>query len=206
MVARKISRKAITTGEGGMCSTNNEKLYYKLLQLRNHGASITEREADYGKNYYMGVYDEVGYNLRLSDIQAAVGVAQFKKLPMLLEDRKKIADYYTEHLKNTVGLILPAADNDCVHTYQSYVILLTNGDRSLRNKIMDKFAEMDIQSRPGTIAISRTKFNMTKYGLSYGDFPISEFCEDCSVTLPIYPFMKREDADTVLGVINEFIN
>ena len=196
-------RKAITTGEGGMCSTNDEALYYKMIQYKNHGASLTRKGADYGNPYYFGVYDEVGYNLRLSDIQAAVGIAQFKKLHMLLEDRKRCVDYYIEKLTGNSNIILPILPQEFGHTYQSFVILLKTGDRALRNQIMTEMQKQEIQSRPGTIAITRTEFNRKKYGLSNWDYPVAEFCEDASLTLPIYPFMKNEELDKVIDIVRK---
>lgn len=198
-------RKAITTGEGGMCSTNNEKLYRRMQQFRNHGASVTKRGDDYGKPYYMGIYDEVGYNLRLSDIQAAVGVAQFEKLSQLLMDRHRCAQYYLNRLSENEKLIIPKANKDFGHTYQSFVVLIKSGDVELRNKIMDAMVETGIQSRPGTIAITRTEFNMKKYKLQYGEYPVAEYCEDASITLPIYPFMSEKELDCVVGVVEKYL-
>lgn len=186
-----------------MCSTNDEALYYKMIQYKNHGASLTRKGADYGNPYYFGVYDEVGYNLRLSDIQAAVGIAQFKKLHMLLEDRKRCVDYYIEKLTGNSNIILPILPQEFGHTYQSFVILLKTGDRALRNQIMTEMQKQEIQSRPGTIAITRTEFNRKKYGLSNGDYPVAEFCEDASLTLPIYPFMKNEELDKVIDIVRK---
>ena len=197
-------RKAITTGEGGMCSTNDETLYCKMMQYKNHGASLIKKGADYGKPYYMGVYDDVGYNLRLSDIQAAVGIAQFKKLHKLLEDRKRCADYYIEKLAGNADIILPVMPQEFGHTYQSFVILLKSGDRQLRNQIMMQMQQQEIQSRPGTIAITRTEFNKKKYALKDGDYPVAEFCEDTSLTLPIYPFMSHGEQDKVIWTIGEY--
>ena len=194
-------RKVITTGEGGICATSNEKFYYKMLQYRNHGASAVKKGKDAGKPYYMGIYDEAGYNFRLSDIQAAVGVAQFEKLDILLEDRKRSAMYYLEQLKEMPDLILPVCRKDTGHTYQSFVILIKSGDREKRNRIMLKMQAEGIQSRPGTIAVTRTEFNQKKYGMNPGSYPVAEFCEDLSVTLPIYPFMERSVQDEVIKVI-----
>lgn len=194
-------RKAITTGEGGMCSTNREDLYYKLLQFKNHGANPIRRGKEVGKPSYMGIYDEVGYNLRLSDIQAAVGVAQFGKLHMLLEDRKRCADYYAEKLKGCSQFLLPVVPQEFGHTYQSFVVLVKSGDRKVRNRIMEEMQKQGMQSRPGTIAITRTEFNRKKYGLADGAYPIAEFCEDASITLPIYPFMPQEEQDKIICVL-----
>ena len=198
-------RKAITTGEGGMCSTNDEKSYEKLLQYRNHGASAIRRGDEYGKPYYMGIYDDIGYNLRLSDIQAAVGVAQFEKIDRLLQNRNDSAQYYIEKLSNINKIILPTSDSDCRHMYQSFVILIKSGDREQRNFIMDKMQMEGIQTRPGTIAITRTEYNRTKYGLRIGDYPGAEFCEDASITLPIYPFMERREQDRIIELLRENI-
>ncbi|HBV83439.1 MAG TPA: DegT/DnrJ/EryC1/StrS family aminotransferase [Lachnospiraceae bacterium] len=194
-------RKAITTGEGGMCSTNNKTLYHKMLQFKNHGANPVRRGEDAGKPYYMGIYDELGYNLRLSDIQAAVGVAQFGKLHILLEDRKRCADYYIEKLIGNTEIILPVVPQEFGHTYQSFVILIKSGDSKMRNRIMLEMQEQGIQSRPGTIAITRTEFNKEKYCLSDGAYPVAEFCEDSSITLPIYPIMKNEEMDIICNVL-----
>jgi perosamine synthetase len=199
-------RKIITTGEGGMCSTNREDLYNRMLQFKNHGANPFVKGTDIGKPYYMGIYDEVGYNLRLSDIQAAVGIAQFKKLHKLLNDRKKSADYYIEKLKDCTYLILPIVCQEFGHTYQSFVILLKNGDREVRNRIMMEMQKEGIQSRPGTIAITRTVFNREKYKLLDKEFPVAEYCEDASITLPIYPFMKQEEQDMVIHCVKKVID
>lgn len=199
-------RKAITTGEGGMCSTNSEKLYYKMLQFKNHGANPIRRGEDAGKPYYMGIYDELGYNLRLSDIQAAVGVAQFGKLCLLLQDRKRCADYYTEKLKNCSQFILPVVPQEFGHTYQSFVVLVKSGVKEVRNRIMEEMGKHEIQSRPVTIAITRTEFNRCRYGLSVGTYPVAEFCEDASFTLPIYPFMTQEEQDQVICIIKTVVD
>ncbi len=194
-------RKAITTGEGGICSTDDEALYYKMLQYKNHGLNSVKKDEDYGKPYYMGIYDEVGYNLRLSDIQAAVGIAQFKKLHLLLEDRKRCAEYYLERLKGCLDVILPIVPNEFGHTYQSFVILVKSGDRGVRNQIMIEMQQQGIQTRPGTIAIVRTEYNRKKYGLAEGECPVAEFCEDASLTLPIYPFMQPDEQNRVLQLV-----
>lgn len=198
-------RKAITTGEGGMCSTNDEEVYYRLLQLKNHGLSATKRGTEYGNPFYMGIYDEIGYNLRLSDIQAAVGVAQFKKLHRLLKDRKRCADYYIDKLKDDEELLLPAVSEEFGHTYQSFVILLKSAHRKQRNRIMLAMKEQEIQTRPGTMAITRTEYNQNKYGLKNGMFPTAEFCEDASITLPVYPDMLETEMDKVVMILKKML-
>ncbi len=196
-------RKAVTTGEGGMCTTNSEVLANKIKQYRNHGVNTLKTTPDFGKPYYMGVYDDVGYNLRLSDIQAAMGVAQLEKLEMLLLDRKRSALRYCELLKDDDLLCLPEIKEENGHTFQSFVIRVADGERSTRNRIMEKMHEAGIQSRPGTIAIHRTEFNMNKYKTRSFDYPNASICEDTSITLPIFPFMRNEDIEYVVKVLKE---
>lgn len=198
-------RKIITTGEGGICITNDEELAVLIQQYRNHGASLWHNYTDYGKPYYMGNYDVVGYNLRMSDIQAAVGVAQLEKLPKLLSDRKKSAEYYLRQLDGSEYFYLPSVSSKLGHTYQSFVITLKSGSKVQRNALMDAMNVVGIQSRPGTIAIQRTIYNRNKYSIQPDDFPVSSYCEDCSVTLPIYPFMDLEVQDEVIEFINNTI-
>lgn len=197
-------RKAITTGEGGICSTNSEKLYSKLLQFRNHGANPTKKGEGYGMPHYMGIYDELGYNLRLSDIQAAVGIAQFEKLHVLLNDRLRCAEYYNSKLMDSTEFVLPIKNEIYGNTYQSYVIRLKDGDKEKRNQIMLNMRAKDIQTRPGTIAITRTEYNRRKYNISLGKYKVAEYCEDASITLPIFPFMSNEDMDSVIEVLKNY--
>ncbi len=195
-------RKAITTGEGGLCSTNNEKLAYLLAQYRNHGAKVEKSDEYYGKPYYMGRFDVLGYNLRLSDIQAAVGVAQYEKLDSLLMRRRECALYYLDKLKNNTEYLLPEMKNEYGHTFQSFVILDQKGHKH-RNSIMDKLTSGNIQSRPGTLAVHRLDYYKNKYKIKNEDFPISCECEDTSITLPIYWDMTHEEQDKVIGILTE---
>lgn len=194
-------RKAVTTGEGGMCTTNDDVLATRIQQFRNHGASVVKKGDEYGKPYYMGIFDELGYNLRLSDVQAAMGVAQLDKLDMLLDDRKKTAMYYYEKLKDDKRFLLPEIKAENGHTFQSFVIKVSDGDRATRNRLMDSMKDADIQTRPGTIAIHRTHYNAQKYNIKPEDYPIACICEDTSITLPIFPFMPNETKDQVLNVL-----
>lgn len=199
-------RKVITTGEGGICCTNDEEVGKKIQQYRNHGASADNSAVDFGKPYYMGVFDEVGYNYRMSDIQAAVGVAQFEKLRELLDDRQCTAEYYYRELKGNDKIALPEIREGFGHTFQSFVIRLKECNRIKRNKVMDYMLEKGIQSRPGTIAIHRTKFNKEKYSILEQTFANACICEDTSITLPIYPYMEDGTKKRVIQVLREAVD
>lgn len=194
-------RKVITTGEGGMITTSNDQLARLVSSLRNHGATGPAPGADASKPYTMSTFDNLGFNLRLSDLQAAVGIAQMAKLDALLAERHQRALLYNQLLQGTADLVLPREPAWGGHSYQSYVIRITDGGRRRRDRIMDELAAAGIQTRPGTHAVHRLGFYRNKYGLRDGDFPAAANCEDTTITLPIFPGMtdaqQNEVADRV---------
>jgi perosamine synthetase len=192
-------RKVITTGEGGMVTTNNPVLAKKVGYLRNHGATGPAPGIDSSLPYAMSTFNELGFNLRLSDIQAAVGVAQMGKLQNLLDERRRLALNYSKSLSDITEIIPPVDDPG--HTYQSYVVRLADPDRKYRNRIMKQLALAGIQTRPGTHAVHRLGYYSKKYGPIKGHFPHAEEAEDNSITLPIFPGMKEVQQEEVLARI-----
>ncbi len=191
-------RKVVTTGEGGAVTTNDDALAAAVRSLRNHGATGQPDDGEPRGPWTMANFDRIGFNLRLSDIQAAVGVAQMAKLEKLVADRRQSARYYTEHLRALNDLVLPVAGDVEGHTFQSYVIRLAEGGRSRRNAIMAALANADIQTRPGTHAVHRLGYYRNKYGLAAEAFPNAAIAEDATITLPIVPFMGHSKQDRVI--------
>lgn len=192
-------RKVITTGEGGMVTTNRDDLANRVKCLRNHGATGPAFGADPSKPYTMSTFDMLGFNLRLSDIQAAVGVAQMARLDSLLAERRRLALRYSELLAGLDEIIVPA--DDAGHTYQSYVTRLSRNDRTKRNEIMEYLADLKIQTRPGTHAVHRLGYYAKKYTLRPEQFPNACRAEDTTITLPIFPGMTdQQQADVVKAV------
>lgn len=192
-------RKVITTGEGGMVTTNSQELCDRTKSLRNHGATGPALGSDPSKPYAMGTFDVIGFNLRMSDIQAAVGVAQMGKLDKLLHERRHLALHYTELLGGLDELILPTDDPG--HTYQSYVVRLASGDREKRNSVMEELAAHGIQTRPGTHAVHRLGYYAGKYKLRPEQFPNACCAEDATITLPIFPGMTEDQQNSVVKII-----
>lgn len=195
-------RKVITTGEGGMLTTARDDLAAKLKSLRNHGATGLPPGADPSRPYTMGAFDMLGFNLRMSDIQAAVGVAQMARLDGLLAERKACARRYDELLARlaTAGdLALPGGAG---HTYQSYVVRVLQGGQARRNRVMDHLAAGGIQTRPGTHAVHRLGYFVAKYGLEASQFPNACIAEDTTITLPIFPGMAPDDSERVVREVD----
>lgn len=196
-------RKVITTGEGGMVTTNDEDLSRKVASLLNHGASgLPSSEEEHGP-WTMAQFPIVGYNLRLSDIQAAVGVAQIAKLDSLLAERKNSALHYINLLQTINDLVCPPTTDG--HTYQSFVLRISEGGRRKRNAIMKYLFENKIDTRPGTHAVHRLEYYTKKYGLRPEDYPVSTKSEDTSITLPLFPGMSKDDQEFVVEKITKIL-
>jgi perosamine synthetase len=149
----------------------------------------------------MATFNRLGYNLRLSDIQAAVGVAQMAKLDRLLAERRARAHRYTRLLAQIDDLQLPQAGDVAGHSFQSYVIRVFEGGRPRRNDAMTALQEAGIQTRPGTHAAHRLGYYARKYALRSGDFPNAVIAEDTTITLPIFPGMTDAQQDHVVDLI-----
>jgi dTDP-4-amino-4,6-dideoxygalactose transaminase len=196
-------RKVITTGEGGMVTTSNDALAASVKSLRNHGATGPAPGEDIDRPYTMSTFNVLGFNLRLSDIQAAVGVAQMDKLDLVLRDRKARAERYTELLRGFEDIATPIEPAGFLHTYQSYVIRVLRGGRPRRNAVMDRLAARQIQTRPGTHAVHRLGYYARKYRIDAGQFPRACLCEDTTITLPIFPGMTDADQDRVVASLRD---
>ncbi|MGH9907548.1 MAG: DegT/DnrJ/EryC1/StrS family aminotransferase [Pyrinomonadaceae bacterium] len=201
-------RKVVTTGEGGMVTTDNDDIAACITSLRNHGATgQPSPELEPHGPWTMATFNRLGYNLRVSDIQAAVGVAQMAKLDRLLAERKRLAERYNDQLRDVEGLVIPATKGDIAgHTYQSYIVRLQDGGRTRRNRIMAVLDGEGIQTRPGTHAVHCLGYYRQKYGLKPEDFPVAALCEDTTITLPIFPGMTDDQQDRVVEVLRKALN
>jgi dTDP-4-amino-4,6-dideoxygalactose transaminase len=187
-------RKVITTGEGGMITTNNEELAAKLRVLRNHGAEPMPPDSP---PWGMAAYRSCGHNFRLSDIQAAVGCAQLQKMNAILKERARIADMYSERLRDMPGVITPFVPDDYGHSRQSYVVRLEGG-KPRRDEISERLQSVGIETRCGTHAAHRLEYYARKYGLSPDHCPAAALCEDSSLALPVAHGMNDEDIGRVI--------
>ena len=193
-------RKVVTTGEGGAVTTNDDEIAAAVRSLRNHGSTGSRPIADEAEGpWTMSTFDRLGYNLRLSDIQAAVGVAQMAKLDGLLAERRRLAAGYSERLSDRNDIALPVAVAG--HTYQSYVIRVAEGGRKRRNAIMTALGMCDIQTRPGTHAVPALGYYQNKYQIDPREFANALIAENTSITLPLFPGMTDADLDYVVDAL-----
>jgi len=175
-------RKVITTGEGGMITTDDDLLAEKIQLLRNHGGA--RRNGRF-------IFEAAGYNYRMSDILAAVGVAQMRKLDALIGSKRELAAQLTERLEGIDGAAPPRAPEWGGHTYQSYVIRLD--DRIDRDRVIGLMRQRGIETTLGTYALHAQPFFARQYDCGPGDLPNSYHAYRQSLAVPLYPPMDELD-------------
>jgi perosamine synthetase len=189
-------RKVITTGDGGMITTNNEEFYNRIKLLRQHGMSVNDRVRHNSKTVIIEDHLEVGYNYRLTDIQAAVGIKQLEKLDKIIEDRTKIAVRYLDAFKDIPFIRLPHVPAGSVTNWQSFSIYLRPDCPVKRNDLMQYLLDEDISTRRGVMTTHReSAYNKEYRTLS---LPVSEDAADNSIIMPLYVPMSDEEIGYVI--------
>ena len=204
-------RKAITTGEGGMITTNDASLAEKLRRLRDHGASMTDLQRHQGaRPYLLSDHPDAGYNQRLTDIQAALGVAQMSRAQSILSERKRLAENYDIAFASLNWLRTPAKITGYVHGYQSYPCFFQPNSinkieeiNRIRNEFMEKLQNLGISTRPATHAVHMLTYYSKKYKLKSSDFPGAWSANDCSISLPLYHGMSDIEQNYVIEKVVE---
>jgi perosamine synthetase len=182
-------RKVITTGEGGMLTTADAELDRKFRLLRQHGMNVPDTVRHGSPQVIFEDYLMVGFNYRMTDVQAAVGRKQVERLPELVARRRTLASRYTELLGNIDGLRLPFEPDWARSNWQSYCVRLP--DRLDQRAVMQKLLDQGIATRRG-IMCSHREAPYTNIEQLY-DLRQSERAQDHSILLPIYAQMSQED-------------
>jgi dTDP-4-amino-4,6-dideoxygalactose transaminase len=197
-------RKSVTTGEGGMITTNNAQLADIIRMLRNHGASISEEQRHKGpKPYILPDFNLMGFNYRMTDLQGAVGVVQIKKLDKFIDEREKWAAHYDKELSTIPWLRTPQFDKEInKHGWQSYVTYIDPKTSPItRNDLMENLQQQGIATRPGTHAVHMLGFYATKYNIKPTDFPGAQAANDNSMSIPLHNRMSAEDFEYVVKIL-----
>lgn len=208
-------RKSITTGEGGMITTNDDDLAIKLRRLRDHGAEMTDLQRHLGaRPYLLADHLDAGYNQRMTDIQGALGSAQMDRAEDICGQRQRLAKRYDQAFSDLGWLRLPAHREGYIHGYQSYPCMFMPQEVTVdnvkcinasRNEWMDQLQKKGISTRPATHAVHMLKFYKEKYECSAEDYPNSYIANECSISLPLFHGMTDEEQDYVIyHVIDSF--
>ena len=188
--------KIITTGDGGAIITDSREIYEKLKLIRSHGRLET---SDYFSSTEYMDYITLGYNFRMSNIIAALGVAQLKKVDKIIEMRRKNAEYLTARLKQEIKeIITPASPKDYFHVYQMYTIRIDN-----RDELMKYLASKGIMTKVYFSPVHLTHFYKNELGYAC-ELPVTEEISSQVLTLPMYPTLTKEEIDYIIEEIKNF--
>jgi dTDP-4-amino-4,6-dideoxygalactose transaminase len=195
-------RKVITTGEGGMLTTSNPEFDRKFRLLRQHGMSVPDTVRHGSRQVIFEDYLMVGFNYRMTDVQAAVGRKQLERLPELIARRRAIASRYAELLGNIEGLRLPFEPSWARSNWQSYCVRLP--DRVDQKTLMQSLLDRGIATRRGIMCSHRElPYSGNR---QHHDLRQSELAQDHCVLLPIYAQMKEDDLEQVADALRSEVN
>lgn len=185
-------RKVITTGEGGMVLTDDDDLADNLRMLRNHGMSVVQGRPEFTRP---------GYNMRMNELEASIGIPQMGALDVLVEKRRHLAGLYAGLLEPLAGVTPPSEPDGSLHTYQSYVVLLD--DKVDRDGVIASMKDKGVETTIGTYSIHAQPFYTNAYGYESGSVPNSYRAYRQSLSLPIYPSLGEDEVREVVRCLTE---
>jgi len=194
-------RKLLTTGEGGMIMTSDEATAVRLRALRQHGMDHSAFDRHLAGGPVFEHYAEMGFNFRMTDMQAAVGLVQLSKLDEMVARRRELADAYGERLGD-LGLCLPGDPEYGRTNYQSYSVVLEPDAPVSRDELMAHLEVRGVSPRRGVMAAHREQA-FAGYGTA--DLPVTDFVTDHSLILPMYHEMTEHDLDRVVTALVEVL-
>lgn len=193
--------KHITTGEGGMITTNDKDLYDKLILFRTHGITRDSEFMTHNEGAWYYEQLDLGFNYRITDIQCALGISQMKKLDKFVTRRKEIANKYNQAFKNVQNIILPKQSNNCNSSWHLYVIQILNKDRK---QVFDKLRQLGIGVNVHYIPVYKHPYYQNS-GYSKTACANAENYYKHAISIPIFPKMTDEEVDYVIENIKAII-
>jgi|HubBroStandDraft_6_1064221.scaffolds.fasta_scaffold68229_1 perosamine synthetase len=189
-------RKVLTTGEGGMITTADESLAERLRGLRQHAMTVSDLARHSSSKVVIETYDEVGYNYRMTDLQAAIGVVQLRRLEEMIERRRMLAMRYSSQLSSLPWLVLPSEPAGYRHNFQSYMVRLRNDAPIGRDELMQELLDDGVSSRRGIMAIHRElPYRSDKWERA---LPVTNLVTETALVLPLFHEMTEEEQDRVM--------
>jgi perosamine synthetase len=188
--------KHITTGEGGMITTDDRRFADRMRMFRNHGINSTHRERTEKGSFLYEMID-LGFNYRISDFQCALGASQLRQLPGRLQQRSAIAKAYDERLGTVPGIERVEQLAERVSAYHLYVIRLPQDGVASRNEVFERLRQQDIGCNVHYIPVHFHPFYRDRFGYGEGLCPVAERAFEQVLSLPIFPQMDEEDVRRV---------
>ena len=207
--------KPITTGEGGMVTTNDKKLYEKLLLFRTHGIHKNSKnfinkklgfDDDRKANRWYYEMTDLGFNYRITDIQAALGSSQLQRIKSITLNRNKVAKFYNKEFKKCKYIKIPFKDKKVNHAYHLYTLLIDFKKFNIsKNFFMNKIAEYGVGSQVLYIPVFMQPYYKKKYNYKAKNFPNSMDYYDKAVSIPIFDDINQKELEHVSKVIKKVL-
>jgi len=191
--------KIITTGDGGAVVTNSKEIYEKLKLIRSHGRLETQNY--FSSTEYMD-YIALGYNFRMSNITAALGLAQLKKVDKIIKMRKTKAECITKKLSKIKEVIPPNPPKNYSHVYQMYTVMVKDG-KNVRDDLMNHLAKEGIMTKIYFEPVHMTHFYRKKLGYKC-KLPVTEKISNRVLTLPMYPALTKNEINYIIEKVDNF--
>lgn len=198
-------RKVISTGEGGVLTTNNLSIAKKARELRSHGASVSAFRRHNAQKVFSEKYENLGYNYRISDIQSAIGREQLKKISIILKKRQSLAQRYTKKLSKIPFISTPFVPPYAKHNWQTYIIKLER-EKSFpyfQKQLMQKLLDKSISTRKGVMASHLEPYYKKIY--TSVSLPNSEDLANSTIALPLFPEMTVVQQDYVIDSLESLL-
>lgn len=186
--------KQMTTGEGGMIVTNSQDIYDLCDSMRNQGRS---------KSGDWLIHERLGYNYRMDEMSASLGITQLEKIDWMIEEKRKIAAWYNKALGDIDGVETPVVGENRIHSWFVYVVRIRNGKR---NRLMNELSRAGIQTKPYLPVIHLQPFMRQMFNFKKGDYPVAEEISEETLALPFYIGLKLEDIEYMASRMKETLN
>jgi dTDP-4-amino-4,6-dideoxygalactose transaminase len=195
-------RKLLSTGDGGMVTTNDARIDEQLRRLRQHGMSVPDVVRHAAPTVIFEAYPVVGFNYRMTDIQAAIGREQLKRLPAIVERRRLLAARYTEAFRASANIVPPAEPSWARSNWQSYAVRVP---RDRQRAIMQRLLDAGISSRRGVMNAHREAAYPPGTWRSPGPLTHSEEAQDSAIMLPLFHQLTADDQDRVIAAVQQAV-
>jgi perosamine synthetase len=192
------ARKVVSTGEGGMIVTDDDDFAERLRRLRHQGMSLSDHARHIASPTVFESYPEIGYNFRITDIQAAIGLAQLEKLTTILRERRRVAECYNEYLRDHPLFAPPYVPDGMEHNWQSYMVEVRPGRGMERNALMEWLFQRGIPTRRGVMASHLEP----PYLSSGARLPRTETAAANTLQLPMHPGLTPVQQQYILEILN----
>lgn len=199
--------KHVTTGEGGVISTNDEQLALKLRLLRKHGIDRTDDMFSESERTGSWFYDmsELGFNYRITDFQSALGLSQLKKVEVFKKRRREIVNYYNEQFQDILELIVPFERTDVESNFHLYILQIKSNNRFDRYDLYNYLREAGYLVMVHYVPTHFLTYYRNRYGFKRGSFPESEQLYDRSLSIPLYPTLTDIEVEEVVSIIKKYV-